>query len=131
MSADRGRNERDAEGNIVGEHYKGCDGRARASRGHLPRDAVMKAKLINAGTGVWEVEFECQRPTTSGMVYDPVKVQAAVAPLESLARPSGRSAGRWASTGGPTAVAVLAERHGSYVAIREGRVFDGESMAKW
>lgn len=121
--------ERDAEGIIVGEYYKGCDGRARSSCGHLPRDAVIKAKLINAGTGVWEVEFECQRPTTSGMVYDPVKVQAAVVPLESLPRPCGRIRRALGVDWGTHAVAVLAEHHGPYVAICEGRVFEGKSMS--
>jgi hypothetical protein len=122
--------ERDAEGRVVGEYYTGCDGRARTSSGHLPRDAVIKAKMVNAGTGVWEVEHECQRPTTAGMVYDPVKVQAAVVPLESLQGPSGRIRRALGVDWGTHAVAVLAERHGPYVAIREGRVFDGESMAE-
>ena len=58
----------DAEGRIVGQRFAGCDGRARTSCGHLSRDSVLKAKMLNAGTGMWEVEHECARPTTSGMV---------------------------------------------------------------
>jgi hypothetical protein len=46
-------------------------------------------------------------------------------PIESLARPSGRIRRALGVDWGTHAVAVLAERHGSYVAIREGRVFDG------
>jgi hypothetical protein len=121
--------DRDAEGRIVGQRYAGCDGRARTSCGHQSRDNVLKAKMLNSGTGVWEVEHECQRPTTSGMVYDPVKVQAAVTPASSLTKPPGSVRRALGIDWGRHSVAVLAERHASYVAIPEGRVFESKPMS--
>ncbi|MBA4387663.1 MAG: hypothetical protein C0404_06755 [Verrucomicrobia bacterium] len=119
----------DAEGRVTGERYTGCDGRARTSCGHLTRDGAIKAKMLNAGTGVWEVEHECQRPTTSGMVYDPVKVQAAVVPLLDLPRPTGSVRRALGIDWGRHSVAVLAERHAGCVAIPEGRVFESKPMS--
>jgi hypothetical protein len=121
--------DRDPEGRITGERYVGCDGRARSSAGHLSRDSAIKAKMLNAGTGVWEVEHECQRPTTSGMVYDPVKVQAAVIPLSDLSRPAGPTRRALGIDWGRHSVAVLAERHASYVAVPEGKVFESRPMS--
>jgi hypothetical protein len=82
--------DRDADGQIVGERYEGCNGRARRAAGHLSRDNVLKAKMLNRGTDVWAVEHECKRPTASGMIYNPEAVQASVVPLGALERPSGR-----------------------------------------
>ena len=121
--------DRDAEGRITGERFVGCDGRARATAGHLSRDNVIKAKLLNRGTGVWEVEHECQRPTTSGMVYDPVKVQAAVTPPDLLPKPPGSVRRSLGIDWGRHSVAVLAERHVGCVAIPEGRVFESRPMS--
>jgi hypothetical protein len=85
--------------------------------------------MLNAGTGVWEVEHECQRPTTSGMVYDPVKVQAAVVPVGTLARPTGPTRRSLGIDWGRHGVAVLAERHAAYVAIPEARVFESRPIS--
>ena len=120
--------ERDAEGRTIGEHYAGCHGKARTSCGYLSRDAILKAWKLNAGTGVWEVEHECQRPTTSGMVYDPLRIAAAVTPLPDLPRPTGPVRRTVGVDWGQHAVAVLAERHGPYVAICEGRLFESKPM---
>lgn len=120
--------DRDEEGRITGERFTGCDGRARTSCGHLSRDGALKAKMLNAGTGVWEVEHECQRPTTSGMVYDAVKVQAAVVPAAQLPRPTSAVRRALGIDWGRHGVAVLAERHAGYVAIPEGRVFESRPM---
>ena len=122
--------DRDADGRVTGEHFTGCDGRARTSGGHLSRDGALKAKMLNSGTGVWEVEHECQRPTTSGMVYDPVKVQDAVVPIVDLARPSGTVRRALGIDWGRHAVAVLAERQAAHVAIVEGCVLESQPMSE-
>ena len=118
----------DAEGRICGEHFEGCQGRARSSAGHLSRDNVLKAKMLNRGTAVWAVEHECRRPTASGMIYDAEKVQVAVVPADTVEFPVGtvrRSVGiDW----GRFAVAVLAERHVDCVVIRECRIFDSKTI---
>ena len=122
--------DRDAEGRIVGQRYAGCDGRARTSCGHQSRDNVLKAKMLNSGTGVWEVEHECQRPTTSGMVYDPVKVQAAVTPADQLLRPSGALRRAVGIDWGRHGVAVLAERFPTFVAVTEAKVSESRPMSE-
>jgi hypothetical protein len=120
--------DRDAEGQVVGEHFEGCNGRARTAAGHLSRDNVVKAKMLNAGTDVWAVEHECKRPTTSGMVYDAEKVQAAVTPLSDLQRPVGSVRRAVGIDWGRFAVAVLAERAVDHVVVSEGRIFDSKTI---
>jgi hypothetical protein len=119
----------DAEGQVVGEHFEGCNGRARTAAGHLSRDNVLKAKMLNSGTDVWAVEHECKRPTTSGMVYDAEKVQAAVTPLSDLQRPVGSVRRVVGVDWGRFAVAVLAERATDHVVISEGRIFDSKTIS--
>ena len=120
--------DRDAEGQVVGEHFEGCNGRARTAAGHLSRDNVLKAKMLNRGTDVWAVEHECRRPTTSGMVYDAEKVQAAVTPLSDLQRPEGSVRRAVGIDWGRFAVAVLAERATDHVVVSEGRIFDSKTI---
>ncbi len=117
-----------ADGQVVGEHFEGCNGRARTSSGHLNRDNVFRAKHLNSGTDVWAVEHECKRPTTSGMVYDAEKVQAAVTPLSDLQRPEGSVRRAVGIDWGRFAVAVLAERAVDHVVISEGRNFDSKTI---
>ncbi|HOX27233.1 MAG TPA: hypothetical protein PLU44_15915 [Candidatus Krumholzibacteria bacterium] len=120
--------DRDGEGLVIGEHFEGCNGRARAAAGHLSRDNVLKAKLLNSGTDVWAVEHECKRPTASGMVYDAEKVQAAVFPLSDLERPEGAVRRAVGIDWGRFAVAVMAERGTDHVLIPEGRIFDSKTI---
>lgn len=47
----------------------GCAGRARASKGFLPRANAIAAKRINSVED-FAVEHECKRPKTEGPVYD-------------------------------------------------------------
>ena len=118
--------DRDAEGQIIGEHFEGCDGRARTAAATSSRDNVIKAKMLNRGTDVWAVEHECKRPTSVGMIYDAEKVQAAVMPLDELERPAGPVRRAVGIDWGRFAVAVLAERAVDHVAVREGRIFDSQ-----
>ncbi|MBK9471831.1 MAG: hypothetical protein IPO18_06040 [bacterium] len=120
--------DRDAEGLVTGEHYEGCQGRARASAGHLSRDNVIKAKMLNRGTDVWAVEHECKRPTASGMVYDAERVQAAVVPRDEIEAPTGTVRRAVGIDWGRFAVAVLAERAVDHVVVRECRIFDSKTI---
>ncbi|MBE0567950.1 MAG: hypothetical protein IH621_18495 [Krumholzibacteria bacterium] len=119
-----------ADGEQTGEHFDGCNGRARHTAGHLSRDNVLKAKMLNRGTDVWEVEHECKRPKASGMIYDPEKVQAAVTPLSDIVRPTGSVRRAVGIDWGRFAVAVLAERAGDHVVIPEARIFDSRPAAE-
>lgn len=118
----------DAEGRITGEHFEGCQGRARCSAGHLSRDNVIKAKMLNRGTDVWAVEHECKRPTASGMIYNAERVQEAVVPLLEIVPPDGTVRRAVGVDWGRTAVAILAERTVDHVVIREGRIFDSKTI---
>ena len=118
-----------AEGELVGEHLEGCNGRARLTSGHLSRDNVIKAKLLNAGTDVWAVEHECKRPKAAGMIYNPEKVQAAVTPASDLRRPTGHVRRAVGIDWGRFAVAVLAERADDHIAITEGKIFDSRPIS--
>ncbi len=118
------------EGGVqVGEHYSGCNGRARHTTGHLSRDNVLKAKLLNRGTDVWEVEHECKRPKAAGMIYNPEKVQEAVVPAGELVRPAGALRRAVGIDWGRFAVSVLAERAADHVVISEGRIFDSRPIS--
>jgi hypothetical protein len=119
----------DAEGQIVGEHFEGCNGRARNSEGYLSRDNVIKAKLLNRGTDVWEVEHECKRPKAAGIIYDPEKVQAAVTSLQGQGRPTGTVRRAVGIDWGRFAVAVLAERATDHVLVREAKIFDSRPIS--
>jgi len=121
--------DRDAEGRQVGEHFEGCQGRARASAGHLSRDNVLKAKMLNRGTDVWAVEHECKRPTASGMVYDAEQVQAAVVTIDTVVPPDGTVRRAVGVDWGRFAVAVLAERGVDCVVVRECRAFHSKTIA--
>jgi len=118
-----------AEGELVGEHFEGCNGRARVTGGHLSRDNVIKAKLLNRGTDVWAVEHECKRPTASGLIYNPEKVQACVTPPNDLLRPTGRVRRAVGVDWGRFAVAVMAERSTDHVAVTEARIFDSRPIS--
>jgi len=118
----------DAEGRTVGEHLEGCNGRARTACGHLSRDNVLKAKMLNRGTDVWAVEHECKRPTASGMIYHSERVQESVTPLSDLVRPEGNVRRAVGIDWGRFAVAVLAERAEDHIAIPEGRIFDSKTI---
>lgn len=118
-----------AEGELVGEHFEGCHGKARTTAGHLSRDNVIKAKLLNRGTDVWEVEHECKRPKAAGMIYNPEKVQEAVIPLAEIIRPEGHVRRVVGIDWGRFAVAVLAERGTDHIAITEGRIFDSRPIS--
>ncbi len=118
-----------AGGEQVGEHFTGCNGKARRTAGHLSRDNVLKAKLLNRGTDVWAVEHECKRPTSSGMIYDPEQIQAAVIPLNDFLRPGGAVRRAVGIDWGRFAVAVLAERATDHIAISEARIFDSRPIA--
>lgn len=118
-----------AEGELIGEHFDGCHGKARITAGHLSRDNVIKAKLLNRGTDVWEVEHECKRPKAAGMIYNPEKVQAAVFPPNEIHRPIGTVRRAVGIDWGRFAVAVLAERCTDHVAITEGRIFDSRPIS--
>ncbi|MBC8253911.1 MAG: hypothetical protein H8E35_07775 [Ardenticatenia bacterium] len=120
--------DRDDNGRTIGEHFEGCNGRARTVAGHLSRDNVLKAKMLNRGTDVWAVEHECKRPTSSGMIYDAEKVQATVFPLSELERPVGAVRRAVGVDWGRFAVAVLAERAVDHVTIPEGRIFDSKTI---
>lgn len=118
-----------AQGEQIGEHFEGCNGKARHTAGHLSRDNVIKAKLLNRGTDVWEVEHECKRPRAAGMIYDPEQVQAAVVAPEEFQRPTGTVRRAVGIDWGRFAVAVLAERAEDHIAISEGRVFDSRPIS--
>ncbi|MFO7581995.1 hypothetical protein, partial [Guyparkeria sp.] len=118
-----------AQGELVGEHFEGCNGRARQSAGYLSRDNVIKAKILNRGTDVWEVEHECKRPKSAGMIYDPEQIQAAVVPAGEFTRPEGHVRRAVGVDWGRFAVAVLAERGVDHVAISEGRIFDSRPIS--
>ena len=118
-----------AAGEHVGEHFDGCNGRARSTCGHLSRDNIIKAKLLNRGTDVWAVEHECKRPTASGMIYNPEKVQAAVVPAEEFIQPTGTLRRVVGIDWGRFAVAVLAERAGDHIAISEAKIFDSRPIS--
>lgn len=118
----------DAEGRQVGEHFEGCQGRARCSSGHLSRDNVIKAKMLNRGTDVWAVEHECKRPTASGMIYHAERVQEAVVPIGEIVPPHGTVRRAVGIDWGRTAVAILAERGVDHVVVREGRIFDSKTI---
>ena len=108
-----------AEGELIGEHFEGCHGRARTTAGHLSRDNVIKAKLLNRGTEVWEVEHECKRPKAAGMIYNPEKVQESVVPAGEIIRPDGNVRRVVGIDWGRFAVAVLAERGTDHIAITD------------
>ncbi|MBK8015237.1 MAG: hypothetical protein IPK20_00120 [Betaproteobacteria bacterium] len=118
-----------ADGEQVGEHFSGCNGRARSTCGHLSRDNVIKAKLLNRGTEVWEVEHECKRPKAAGMIYNPEKVQAAVIPVVEVVRPTGPVRRAVGIDWGRFAVAILAERAGDHILIPEARIFDSRPIS--
>ncbi len=118
-----------ADGEQVGEHFSGCNGRARSTCGHLSRDNVIKAKLLNRGTEVWEVEHECKRPKAAGMIYNPEKVQQAVIPVTEVVRPTGTVRRAVGIDWGRFAVAVLAERAGDHILIPEARIFDSRPIS--
>jgi hypothetical protein len=118
-----------ADGEQIGEHFDGCQGRARTACGHLSRDNVLKAKVLNAGTDVWAVEHECHRPTASGMIYNPEKVQLAVVPACEIVRPTGTVRRAVGIDWDRFAVAVLAERGTDHIAITEGRIFDSRPIS--
>jgi len=122
--------DRDEQGQVVGEHFEGCNGRARTAAGYLSRDNVLKAKMLNRGTEVWSVEHECKRPTASGMIYDAEKVQAAVTLLNDLCRPSGPVRRAVGIDWGRYAVAVLAERGVDHIAVPEARIFDSKTIGE-
>lgn len=118
-----------ADGEQVGEHFSGCNGRARSTCGHLSRDNVIKAKLLNRGTEVWEVEHECKRPKAAGMIYNPEKVQAAVIPVAEVVRPTGPVRRTVGIDWGRFAVAILAERSGDHILVPEARIFDSRPIS--
>ena len=118
-----------AQGELVGEHFDGCNGRARSVAGYLSRDNVLKAKMLNRGTDAWEVEHECKRPKAAGMIYDPEQVQAAVTPLNEIAPPCGQVRRVVGIDWGRFAVAILAERAVDHVLVREGRIFDSRPIS--
>lgn len=118
-----------AAGEQVGEHFSGCNGRARTTCGHLSRDNVIKAKLLNRGTDVWEVEHECKRPRAGGVIYDPEKVQQAVVPVAEVARLGGTVRRAVGIDWGRFAVAILAERAGDHILIPEARIFDSRPIS--
>jgi hypothetical protein len=118
-----------ADGEQVGEHFSGCNGRARTTCGHLSRDNVIKAKLLNRGTEVWEVEHECKRPKAAGMIYNPEKVQQAVIPVAEVVRPTGTVRRAVGIDWGRFAVAVLAERAADHILIPEARIFDSRPIS--
>ena len=120
--------DRDAEGRMVGEHFEGCNGRARLAAGHLTRDNVLKAKMLNRGTDVWAVEHECKRPTSSGMIYDAEKVQACVTVISEMENIEGSVRRAVGIDWGRFAVAVLAERAVGHVSVSEGRIFDSKTI---
>jgi hypothetical protein len=120
--------DRNAEGQLIGEHFEGCNGRARTAAGHLSRDNVLKAKMLNRGTDVWAVEHECKRPTSSGMIYDAEKVQEAVTPLAELQRPTGAVRRAVGIDWGRFAVAILAERAVDHISVSEARIFDSKTI---
>jgi hypothetical protein len=118
-----------AQGEQVGEHIDGCNGRARLSSGHLSRDNVIKAKMLNRGTDAWAVEHECKRPRASGMIYDPEHIQASVVSGEEFVRPTGSLRRVVGIDWGRFAVAVLAERADDHISISEGRIFDSKPIS--
>jgi hypothetical protein len=118
----------DAEGRQVGEHSRVPWPRPVLSRGHLSRDNVIKAKLLNRGTDVWAVEHECKRPTAGDDLRPGQGPGRLSCPRGDRAAAAAPYAAQWASTGGGHAVAVLAERAwADHVVIREGRVFDSKT----
>jgi hypothetical protein len=114
---------RDELGTVTGHRFEGCDGRARDAEGYLPRDNVIKAKVLNAGGETWRVEHECQRPRTSGPIYNPERVEQAATDGEiEVVRQARKAVGiDW----GGFAVAVLAARCDTFVGVPHGRVFQG------
>jgi hypothetical protein len=93
------------------------------------RDNVIKAKLLNRGTDVWEVEHECKRPKASGLIYNPEKVQAAVTPLHDIERPTGTVRRAVGVDWGRYAVAILAERNIDHVLVSEAKIFDSRPIS--
>jgi hypothetical protein len=68
----------DEEGKQTGFKYKGCNGKARESKGFWLRKNVLMAKRMNKGTNVFEVEYENHRPNWMRPVYEPEWVEAAM-----------------------------------------------------
>lgn len=116
--------EKDENGRVVSVRFEGCNGKARDSVGYLPRENIIKAKVLNAGGETWRVEHECQRPRTSGPVYNLERVEEAAFDGEiEVARAARKAVGiDW----GAFAVAVLAVRCDAFVGVPHGRVFEGK-----
>lgn len=66
----------DAEGNVTGWKFTGCNGRARLSNGFTPRQNVLKSKR-RTSTDTWKTEFECERPGSGGTIYSIPRIEAA------------------------------------------------------
>ena len=118
-----------AEGEQVGEHFEGCNGKARTTAGHLSYSNVVKTKMLNRGTDVWAVEHECQRPKAAGMIYNPEKVQKALVTEEQTEHPTGPVRRVVGIDWGRFAVAILAERASDHLAITEAKIFDSRPIS--
>jgi len=57
-----------------------CAGALRGADGYLPVSDVQQARRLN-DRATWEVEWECERPSVAGSVYDPALVERAVQPV--------------------------------------------------
>jgi hypothetical protein len=117
------------EGEQTGEHFDGCNGMARTTNGHLSRDNVIKAKMLNRGTDVFEVEHECKRPQAAGMIYNPDKIQKALVSAGQLTRPQGSVRRVVGIDWGRFAVTILAERGVDHLAITEAKIFDSRPIS--
>jgi len=67
----------DSRGRLIGERWKGCFneelgfGKARFADGWQTYDAISSAKALNAGSDIFRIEWECERPEVGGIIYQP------------------------------------------------------------
>ena len=69
------RRQLDKEGETTGWKFVGCNGRARTTVGYLPRENAIDALRMNDQETA-NVEHWCERPSTSGPIYDGDRVDA-------------------------------------------------------
>jgi len=69
---------RDEFGNVTGQKWVGCLGKARKAQGWQGRDTVLEEQNINIGTRIFPVEHCCIRPEGEGQIYNRALIDACV-----------------------------------------------------
>lgn len=77
-------NTTDEFGNVTGQEWVGCLGKARQSKGWHTREQVLDEQRINIGTRIFQVEHACIRPKSEGMIYNPDLINACITPYVSV-----------------------------------------------